>query len=32
MSEDLLKRWESLISQSTALNSVSLEQFNKEGS
>jgi hypothetical protein len=30
LSEDLLKRWESLISQGAALNSVSLEQFNKE--
>jgi hypothetical protein len=30
MSEDLLKRWENLFSQGAALNSVSLEQFNKE--
>jgi hypothetical protein len=30
LSEDLLKRWENLISQGAALNSASLEQFNKE--
>jgi hypothetical protein len=30
MSDDLLKRWENLLSQGVTLNSTSLEQFNKE--